>query len=335
MPPKSSQKSQVQTSELPDGAKDIVNSSELITAILDPILLENRTKLHLFATILTYAAPSANHHSKGDDNDNPLQTITKQGRDYPVISPYAIREALRRILSAEELPCNRSRIHDGGAPKVEFKAFPNADLYIDDFFFGFCVTDRQAVAKNPKLPSKRDSVFRNNMAVGLSSSIDIHLQQAPRNTENSPWNNIKETTLLYRQISYTAYQYPFALSLADCLHQPKWTTALIKAIGQLSKVAGGDSVSHFQMAPRSIVVRLTKSIVAGYDNYGFQEDGSFNELNRLVSGDLPGQEFWIGGEIVRQMSEDIKQKLITNKVNLRDNPEKLLDEVSQQFLGGE
>lgn len=109
MPPKRSQKSQAQTSELPDGAKDIVNSSELITAISDPIPLKNRPRLHLFATILTYAAPSSNHHSKGDDNDNPLQTITKQGRDYPVISPYAIREALRRILSPEELPYNRQR----------------------------------------------------------------------------------------------------------------------------------------------------------------------------------------------------------------------------------
>jgi CRISPR-associated protein Cst2 len=289
----------------------------------------------MFATILTYAAPIANHHGKGDDNDKPLQTISKQGRDYPIISPYAIRDALRRILIAEGLPYNRSRIHDGGAPKVEFKAFPDADLYIDDFFFGFCVTDRQAVAKYPDLPPKRDGAFRNNMAVALSSHIDIHLQQAPRNTDKSPWNNIKETTLLYRQVNYTAYQYPFALALSDCLPKPEWTAALIKAIGQLSKVAGGDSVSHFQMAPRSIIVRLTKSIVAGYDNYGFQEDGSFKELNRLVNGDLPGQEFWLGGEIVRQMSEDIKQKLIANKVNLRDNPQKLLDEVSHQFLGGE
>jgi CRISPR-associated protein Cst2 len=77
----------------------------------------------------------------------------------------------------------------------------------------------------------------------------------------------KETTLLYGQVSYTAYQYPFALALADCLPKREWTAALIKAIGQLSKVGGGDSVSHFQMAPRSIIVRLTKSLVAGYDNY--------------------------------------------------------------------
>ena len=51
------------------------------------------------------------------------------------------------------------------------------------------------------------------------------------------------------------------------------------------------------MGPRSIIIRLTPSLVAGYDNYGFQEDGNFKELNRLVNGELPGQEFWLGGEI--------------------------------------
>ena len=77
-----------------------------------------------------------------------------------------------------------------------------------------------------------------------------------------------------------------------------------------------------------------KSVVAGYDNYGFQEDGSFKELNRLVNGELPGQEFWLGGEIVRKMPEDIKQKLADRQVHLIDSSQKLLAEVSQQFLGG-
>jgi CRISPR-associated protein Cst2 len=330
----STSESNSEASESQAELENSVTTSKPIAAALDGVPLEKSKRLHLFATILTYAAPSANHHGKGNDNDNPLQTITKQGRDYPAISPYAIRNALRQILSAEGLPCNRSRFYDGRSPKVEYKAFPDADLYADDFLFGFCVTSRAAVAAHPHLPPKRDSVFRNNMAVALSSTIDVHLQQAPRNSENSPWNNIKETTLLYRQVSYTAYQYPFALALSDCFHQPEWTAALIKAIGQLSRVGGGDSVSHFQMAPRSIIVRLTPSLVAGYDNYGFQEDGNFKELNRLINGELPGQEFWLGGEIVRQMPEDIKQKLLDRQVNLQASPQKLLDEVSQQFLAG-
>ena len=140
--------------------------------------------------------------------------------------------------------------------------------------------------------------------------------------------------MLFRSI-YTAYQYPFALTRSDCLPKPKWTAALLKAIGQLNRVAGGDSISHFQMGPRSIIIRLTPSLVAGYDNYGFQEDGNFKELNRLINGELPGQEFWLGGEIVRKMPEDIKKKLEDHQVHLIDSPQKLLDEVSQKFLEGE
>ena len=86
---------------------------------------------------MTYAAPSANHHNKGDDNNKVLQTISKQGRDYAIISPYAIRDALRRILDEEGLPCNRTRVQTADAPMVEYKAFPNAEEYADDFLFGF------------------------------------------------------------------------------------------------------------------------------------------------------------------------------------------------------
>ena len=292
-------------------------------------------RLNLFATILTYAAPSANHHNKGDDTNRTLQTISKQGRDYAVISPYAIRDALRRMLHEEGLPCNRSRIQTAGAPQVEYQAFPDAKKYIDDFFFGFCVTDKTAIAANPDLPSKRDSIFRNNLAVGLSSNINVHLQQAPRNSENSPWNNISETTLLYRQVSYTAYQYPFALTRSDCISRPEWTKALIKAIAQLSEVAGGNSVSYIQMSPRSTIARLTPCRVPGYDTYGFNEEGEFKELDRLINNELPGKEFWLGGEIVRQMPEDTKQQLETNKVHLYNNPETLLEEVSKHLLAEE
>ncbi len=289
---------------------------------------------NLFATILTYAAPSANHHNKGDDNNKVLQTISKQGRDYAVISPYAIRDALRRILHEEGLPCNRTRVQTAGAPQVEYQAFPNANEFIDDFFFGFCVTDRTAIndEKNKGLIPKRDSIFRNNLAVGLSSDINIHLQQAPRNTENSPWNNISETTLLYRQVSYTAYQYPFALSRSDCISKPDWTKALIKAISQLSEVGGGKGVSYIQMSPRSIIARLTPCRVPGYDTYGFDENGEFKELDRLINNELPGEEFWLGGEIVRQMSQETRQQLETNEVKLRNNPETLLTEISEHFL---
>jgi hypothetical protein len=70
---KRSSKSDLQTTESQDTSENNVMSSEL-TATSDLISSKNMSRLHLFATILTYAAPSANQHGKGDENDNPLQT---------------------------------------------------------------------------------------------------------------------------------------------------------------------------------------------------------------------------------------------------------------------
>ena len=160
------------------------------------------------------------------------------------------------------------------------------------------------------------------------------MQIAPRNTDSSPWNNISETTPIYRQVSYTAYQYPFALSRSDCISKPDWTKALIREIAELSEVAGGKGISYIQMSPRSIIARLSARRVPGYNTYGFNEEGEFKELDRLINNELPGKEFWLGGEIeiVRQMPEDAKKQLKTNGVKLRNNPDALLEEISEQFL---
>jgi CRISPR-associated protein Cst2 len=107
-------------------------------------------------------------------------------------------------------------------------------------------------------------------------------------------------------------------------HGPAWTRKLLEAIGQLSDVAGGHARSYFEMAPRSLVARLTPSLVAGYDTYGFDEAGDFTELGRILSGDLPASEFWLGGEIVRRMSSETRATFANAGAHLEDNPQRLL-----------
>jgi hypothetical protein len=98
-----------QTSDLQNEPEVSLISNEPIAEILDPAPSEKSKRLHLFGTVLTYASPSSNHRGKGDDTESPLQTITKQGRDLPVMSAYSIRSALRQMLIAEGLPSNRWR----------------------------------------------------------------------------------------------------------------------------------------------------------------------------------------------------------------------------------
>src|SRR5438552_8378615 len=178
-----------------------------------------------------------------------------------------MRNALRELLIRQGLPCNRSRLYTEDQLAVEFIEFPNADKYGDDFLFGFMVADKDAIKKNKGLPPKRDSVFRMNVAVALTPyRFNAIFHQSPLNAGKSPWKNSSTSALIHREIAHTAYQYPFALSQNDCKSKPDWTGALLGAIGQLADVAGGHARSYYEMSPASIVVRLTSSLVGGYNS---------------------------------------------------------------------
>jgi len=289
---------------------------------------------NLFATVLTYAAPSSNYRGESEENRTVMQKITKGGKEYSIISPEAMRNALREILAKADLPCNRSRLHNEEQLAVEFKEFPNADKYADDFLFGYMVADKDAIKKNNGKPAKRDSVFRMNLAQALTPyRFNVIFHQSPLNSGKSPWRNASTSALIHREIAHTAYQYPFALSLRDCQAKPEWTKALLKAIGELNEVAGGHARSYYEMAPASIVVRLTPSLVAGFDTYGFDEKGAFAELDRINQSDMPGGEFWVGGEIVRKMTAERRARLEAERVKLYDNPQRLIADLAEAFLG--
>jgi CRISPR-associated protein Cst2 len=289
---------------------------------------------NLFATVLTYPAPSSNYRGESEENRTMLQKITKGGKEYTIVSPEAIRNALREMLIKAGLPHNRSRLHNEDQLAVEFKEFPNADTYADDFLFGFMVADKDAIKKHNGRPAKRDSILRLNMAVALTPyRFNAVFNQSPLNAGNSPWKNASTSALIHREVVHTAYQYPFALAQTDCLQgRAEWTKNLLEAIGQLTDVAGGQARSYFEMSPASVVVRLTTNLVAGYNTYGFDEKGHFSELSRINIDDLPGHEFWLGGEIARNMSVDDRKRLAGEGVKFYDNPQKLLAAISDEFL---
>lgn len=299
--------------------------------------------LNLFATVLTYPAPSSNYRGESEENRTVLQKISKNGQKYTVVSPESMRNAVRETLILMGLPHNRSRVYDADQLAVEFKEFPNANKYADDFLFGFLVAKTEDVKKNKPLPPKRDSIFRCNMAVALSPyKYDAVFHQSPlnqktKNNEKTFWSNASTSALLHREVTYTAFQYPFALSQRDCLEHPEWVKALLQAIAQLNKVAGGHARAYYEFAPRSVVARLTPKLVAGYNTYGFDDMGGFLELKRLGKAedencDLPANEFWIGGEIVRDMENAELTRLKEAGAHLYTNPEKLFDALAIEFL---
>ncbi len=287
---------------------------------------------NLFCSILTNAAPSSNYRGESEENRTVIQKITKGDHEYAVVSPEAMRNALREILALREQPMNRRRLLNEDQLAVEFKEYPDADKYADDFLFGYLVADNKEM-RNFKRPAKRDSVLRMNMAVALHPyRFDATFHQSPLNAGDSPWKNSTSSALLHREVSHTAYQYPFALSFEDCKAKKPWAKALLSAIGELSNVAGGHARSYFEMAPRSLVARLTPALVGGFDSYGFDRHGGFAELARIKKGDLPGQEFVVAGALARELAGAEKERLLQEGVRFFDNPQEALRTLAHDGL---
>jgi CRISPR-associated protein Cst2 len=303
--------------------------------------------MNLFATVLTYTAPSANYRGESAENRSVIQKITKGRFEYAIISPEAIRNALRECLRALDLPCNRSRLNDEEQLAVKFEDYPDAEKYADDFFMGWLIAatgaDRKKISaalkekgrNAEKFTFKRDSLLRMNMAVALEPyRHDSVFTQSPLNVD-SPWKNAESSQLLHRETTVTAYQYPFALNLEDCKSRPEWTRKLLVAIGQLNDVAGNHARSYFEMAPASIVVRLTSQLAAGYGTYGFavQETG-VHEFPEVVDGilnkDYPGSEFYLGGKMVKDMDSKIAGSLLELGVTLDRSPQRLLAKIGDK-----
>ena len=303
--------------------------------------------MNLFLSLLTHPAPSANHRGESEQNRTPVQKLIIGQEEYPVISPEAIRNGLREMLADYGLPCNRRRERNADQPAVSFLDYPDPDRFIDDFFFGYMVTNRDQIpkARRSSFVYKRDSILRNNLAVGLCPYLQETLfTQAPKTInrddpkEPPAWSNADSAQLLHREMVFTAYQMPLALNLDDCqLDQPQrklWLAYLLQALSELSYVAGNAARSYFEMAPVSIVARLTPRMASGFPLYPFQPDGSLPAVLRaLRAGQRPGEGYHLGGEVLDTLSKKESKDLVAKGVTLHATAEALLSHLSEQLCG--
>ncbi|MFH0825632.1 MAG: type I-B CRISPR-associated protein Cas7/Cst2/DevR, partial [Pseudomonadota bacterium] len=95
--------------------------------------------MNIFGTVLTYCAPSCNYRGESAENRTVIQRITDGRFEYAIISPEALRNALRETLQVLGLPFNRQRLNDEEQLAVWFEDYPDEERYADDFFFGWLV----------------------------------------------------------------------------------------------------------------------------------------------------------------------------------------------------
>lgn len=310
--------------------------------------------MNLFATVLTKKQPSANYRGESELNRSVIQKVADGRFDYPIFSPESMRNALREILRGYGLPSNRERLHDEEQLAVRFADLPDPDKYADDFFFGYLIaasgkdrkTHLETITKArgeeaaKKFTFKRDSVLRMNMAKALDPyRHNAVFTQSPLSDKKkgSAYENSSTSALLHRETVVSAFQYPLALNLDDCKRKAAWTRKLLKAVGELNDVAGNHARSYFEFAPESIIVRLTPSLVAGYQTYCFKADGSTPDvLTDILADYYPGNEFYLGGEIVKRgLNKEQLDALKAKGVTLDGDPQRLLDTVADAALGKE
>jgi CRISPR-associated protein Cst2 len=233
------------------------------------------------------------------------------------------------------------------------------------------LTESRGKTAADRFTFKRDSALRMNLAKALEPyRYNAIFTQSPQDLtpkEVKKFSNDTKSNLLHRETVVSAFQYPFALNRADCqcsvndcdhgepekdeegkpnldeqnkrrlVCKDRWTRKLIQAIGELNDVAGNHARSYFEMAPESILVRLTTSLVAGYQTYCFKPDGKIPDvLEDIIAGDYPGNEFYLGGEIVKRgLTKTLAKDLESKGVTLERDPQGLLAVVADKFLGEE
>src|SRR5436305_2035795 len=140
--------------------------------------------MNIFATAMTYPAPTANYRGESELNRAIIQRVTDGRFEYPIVSPEAMRNALREMLASYGLPHNRERLNNERELAVRFKDFPYPEKYTDDFLFGYLVADRKQIpediVRQRAFQFKRDSVVRMNLAKALEPfRHDALLTQSP------------------------------------------------------------------------------------------------------------------------------------------------------------
>ena len=239
--------------------------------------------MNIFATALTYTAPSSNYRGESEENRTIIQKVTQGRFEYAIISPEAMRNALRETLALYGLECNRTRLTTEDQLAVSFKEYPCPEKYADDFFFGYLLAmnanDRKKFeeVRGKGYPIKRDSVLRMNLAKALDPyRYDTVFTQSPLTvkTEGMPFQNATTSALLHRETTVTAFQYPFAINLNDCkMDDPehgrkRCIVALLHVLVQFVADQGMATGSKARLSPAMISATIAPCAIARWASIG-------------------------------------------------------------------
>ena len=113
----------------------------------------------------------------------------------------------------------------------------------------------------------------------------------------------------------------------------KWFSTLLQAFSELNGVAGNHARSYFEMSPVSVIARRTTRLASGFPLYPFEEDREVAVITEILEDDLPGSEFVLGGNIVKELSEEKQSALEAKGAKLFRTPERAFNHLSESIAG--
>lgn len=297
--------------------------------------------LHLHGTVVTQYGVAANNRGENEGNITTLQKILWKGLNHTTVSSEAIRYSIRlqwqgHFDQTQDSIYETNRTWNpskGDAGDFEYKdqAF-SAVKYIDDDVMGYMDAKAPKSENNDGSSSGKPAKGKTTARRGpleVSRAVSLHPYNG-ETTFNARGGNKGSTSLYATEIHATSYQYSFSLTPHE-LKVKERAAAVVEALSALTAVGGNQGRFLYDFSPALVILRLTHDpaprILYVAESEGDGADVSVrNLIKRIQSGDIKGEELYVGGEL---LIEDEEDQLKALGVSVQSGVMRTADEVIQ------
>lgn len=294
--------------------------------------------MFIHTTSITHRQVASNNRGDGGGgNVSPLQTLLNPESNelHSVVTAPALRYALRQAFAEEGQVCNRKPVRtDTGQPAVEYSEAPDQtrpERFMDDLYMGFMVTGKNAkpagktkkkgkeaevAAEKGRKQERWDSPLYCAPALSLDPyEADTLFHQAPKVSGAVKDEDTKGGALYQVQAQLTAYRWFWALDLervhaAEGGSYTEMFQAFMRVMADPPRAGGNHARYLYYAAPASAVLRLTTRRSLQLDPLAWRAPDDFGGLKNLGRfEDLPGEEFYVGGDVVQALSDEEMSRL--------------------------
>jgi CRISPR-associated protein Cst2 len=284
---------------------------------------------NIYGCVVTPQDLSSNNRGESIGNLSCLQKVQVGAKEYTRVSSEAIKLAVLETVIASQWD-ETNREWDPCSRVSSWKDHRDPAKYFDDDLFGFLRAEAVRIEETPqdidtddnkkdkkktKAPKQRGEslarkgAFEINAAISTSPFLGDVTFNATSAAKVDSKGNSNKTSLYATEMHWTRYQWGFAINPFSVIKKER-INILLRAIADISSVAGNHSRFKFDFSPQAIAMRVTyhcaPKIFKTFSCEG--NDIRATELIKLVQwGEIDPKELYLGGSVNDQDMEELKQ----------------------------